>query len=100
MTTLREAAEVALEFLEALGENHWLDRKGTIIALREALAETVINHSERDLDMVAAPSKRKPLTDSEINALVIEWWCPTTVTAKDRKFVRAIERAHGIQTGE
>lgn len=41
-------------------------------------------------------AKRKPLTDDELTALVLEWWCPTTVTAKDRKFVRAIERAHGI----
>lgn len=42
------------------------------------------------------PPKRKPLTNEEINALVIEWWCPTMVTAKDRKFVRAIEQAQGI----
>jgi len=41
-------------------------------------------------------TNRKPLTDEEITALVLEWWCPTMVTAKDRKFVRAIERAHGI----
>lgn len=42
------------------------------------------------------PPQRKPLTEEEITALVLEWWCPTMVTAKDRKFVRAIERAHGI----
>lgn len=42
------------------------------------------------------PPQRKPLTDEEVTALVLEWWCPTMVTAKDRKFVRAIERAHGI----
>lgn len=39
MTTLREASLIALKFLEALGENHWLDRKATMAALREALAE-------------------------------------------------------------
>lgn len=46
--------------------------------------------------LYTAPPQRKPLTEEEITALVLEWWCPTMVTAKDRKFVRAIERAHGI----
>ena len=45
---------------------------------------------------IAQHQPRKPLTDEEIAALVLEWWCPTMVTAKDRKFARAIERAHGI----
>jgi len=57
--------------------------------------------ADADLQVVfrarrSTPPQRKPLTDEEINALVLEWWCPTMVTAKDRKFVRAIERAHGI----
>lgn len=47
-------------------------------------------------DLYTSPQQRKPLTEEEITALVLEWWCPTMVTAKDRKFVRAIERAHGI----
>ena len=49
-----------------------------------------------NIPVYTAPPQRKPLTDDEITALVLEWWCPTMVTAKDRKFVRAIERAHGV----
>lgn len=39
MSTLREAALMALEFLEALGNNHWLDRRATIASLRSALEQ-------------------------------------------------------------
>jgi len=39
MSTLREAALMALEFLEALGNNHWLDRRATIASLRTALEQ-------------------------------------------------------------
>lgn len=87
MTTLREAAEKALEALEdMLGweslapQSVQASSKQSLQRLREALSQP----------------EPKPLTDEEITALVLEWWCPTMVTAKDRKFVRAIERAHGI----
>lgn len=64
------------------------------IVTNEKLMEVLIDEIEELRGFIEA--KRKPLTDEEITALVLEWWCPTMVTAKDRKFVRAIERAHGI----
>lgn len=102
MTTLREAAEKALHALEQFiywDENGFLD--AAYDELREALAAQDKQDETRDnLDRYTQEVRnimaRKPLTDEEITALVLEWWCPTMVTAKDRKFARAIERAHGI----
>jgi hypothetical protein len=37
------AALMALEFLEALGNNHWLDRRATIASLRSALEQLGIH---------------------------------------------------------
>jgi hypothetical protein len=37
--TKDEALKLALEFLEALGDNHWNDRKQAITAIKEALAQ-------------------------------------------------------------
>lgn len=34
-----EVLKLALEFLEALGDNHWNDRKQAITAIKETLAQ-------------------------------------------------------------
>lgn len=68
------------------------------IVTNERLMEVLIEEVEELRGLIEA--KSKPLTNEEITALVLEWWCPTMVTAKDRKFVRAIERAHGIGSEE
>lgn len=39
MNDLRRAAQMALEFCENLGENHWGDRKAVVYTLRAALAQ-------------------------------------------------------------
>ena len=119
MKTLREAAEMALEALEVATTPRSEDRQTVLMAqaaLLIALAEPepepvaygyrdargnirLLNHYETKMDRIPLytyPPQRKPMTDEEIAALVLEWWCQTTVTAKDRKFARAIERAHGI----
>ena len=108
MTTLREAAQQALEALEYYrsGEDYQpTPASDAVVALREALAaqdkqDETRDNLERYTQEVRNIMARKPLTDEEITVLVLEWWCPTMVTAKDRKFVRAIERAHGIGSEE
>lgn len=113
MTTLREAVAQALDELTKIHPGNmswetgdaWLD---AVQILREALAQPEPEPvADTESDVLTATymlgvhagkkvAQRQPLTDEEITALVLEWWCPTMVTAKDRKFVRAIERAHGI----
>lgn len=120
MTTLREASLIALEFLEALGENHWLDRKATMAALREALAEpepeplcTAAMFDDAflaksglspDTKLYTTPPQRKPLTMEQLRDIrehqrLIEElgpvWAPTLYY-----FCQAIERAHGIRGEE
>ena len=112
MTTLREAAQQALEALEhATPTTDW---SYMITALRAALAQqaepvawlqpkTVDGHLRPDLgyetcsrdDYVAfpaytAPPQRKPLTEEEIERIGMKH-----VTL--REVIRAVERAHGIK---
>ena len=80
MTSLREAAQQALEALDAYS---WEQVNAARAALRTALAEP----------------ERKPLTDEEIGKIILE----TEITLKNycdvdlqTDFARRIERAHGI----
>jgi len=80
MTSLREAAQQALEALDAYS---WEQVDAARAALRTALAEP----------------ERKPLTDEEIGKIILE----TEITLKNycdvdlqTDFARRIERAHGI----
>ena len=91
MTTLREAAQQALEALEtveldiewrAASPTHKMLSKA-ITALRAALEEPA-----------TAPHQRKPLTDEEILSISAE--CAASHQHDDVHLARAIERAHGI----
>ena len=125
MTTLREAAQQALEALDAYSLEQ-VDEART--ALRAALAEPVepvawrwgyrsITTGEMDWrgyveiaadpnlrspaiimePLYAAPPQRKPLTEEEIKQLLFESAGMTvTFSAVDLSLARAIERAHGI----
>lgn len=116
MTTLREAAQQALEALEEYQSKGapFLACDGAIAALRAALAQQDESAQEpvqepEGLDWrytarigyvvkpYTAPPQRKPLTDDEIFA--IENDIPDDVVS-DRHwtiwYARAIERAHGI----
>ena len=121
MTTLREAAQQALEALEEYAPQHGRpdDMMVAITALRAALAqqaEPVAWYQKRGQEVLTshpacwgredepwtplytAPPQRKPLTDEEIFA--IENDIPDDVLS-DRAWTiwltRAIERAHGIK---
>ena len=80
MTTLREAAQQALEVLEQFAETKLVRTSGVINDLRTALAEP----------------ERKPLTDEEI----VDLWADVSIDYDDQiniiEMARAIERAHGI----
>lgn len=109
MTTLREAAQMALEVLEDINKLSLspggIALPGEIDTAMDLLRNVLDAKSEAEpfgwtdcakddegaVLLYEAPPQRKPLTDEEINALVLEWWCPISVTAKDKKFVRAIE---------
>lgn len=95
MTTLREAAQQALEALEA---NQYavasqaphadvMAYNDAIIALRAALAQQV---------EPVAPPQRKPLTEEEI----YEMYSEPSSDAEMVEFARAIERAHKIGGGD
>ena len=103
MTTLREAAQQALEALDSCDAAHpsdggrqWYDDKlvePAINALRAALA---------DGDNVAPTEQpqRKPLTDDQLLEILGDIDADTKRLPPGLKaFARAIERAHGI-TGE
>ena len=109
MTTLREAAQQALEALRLYKVCYGTSpaEEATLTALRAALAEPVqeqpvcdeCGKSKRDgwalycVDCLEPMfAQRKPLTDEEINALEL----PPSGTATVRDLVRLIERAHGI----
>ena len=105
MTTLREAAQQALEALEALWQDGpggfptaWHSRATTAItALRAALEQPDTDYRAMYLkvrDELAALQQRKPLTNAEIEELMDLY----DVTSID--FVRAIEAAHGIKESE
>jgi hypothetical protein len=79
MTTLREAAQQALEALEARAVNRYFEHLGeTIAALKAALEQTV----------------QEPLSDEELDRL---WREPMSADWEHREFARAIEAAHGIK---
>lgn len=84
MTTLREAAQQALEALEWFNkygsEEHGPSLRGAECSLRTALAEPV--------------QKRKPLTEEEIGKVAAPYY--GTMGFRVEAFARAIERAHGI----
>jgi hypothetical protein len=97
MTTLREAAQQALEALDAYS---WEQVDAARAALRAALSEP--EQDEHDLTTVYMAGRmdeqkvqRKPLTDEEIAAISAE--CAASAYRwNDFEFARAIERAHGI----
>jgi hypothetical protein len=122
MTTLREAAQQALEALEEV-QNHmntsdWFDMRAA--ALRAALAEPVqepvawiqSNHlqlaqrgpfscrvepTQRHPDFVPLythPPRREPLSDEELDRL---WREPMSADWEHREYARAVEAAHGIK---
>ncbi|CAB5220010.1 hypothetical protein UFOVP239_29 [uncultured Caudovirales phage] len=101
MNKLQQAAQQALEFLEALGENYWLDRQGVMAALREALAEPEqkpVAHctleqlawlqrvvpSTSTIGLYISPPQHKPLKDGSIDCLF------------GLNHFHTIEKAHGI----
>ena len=77
MTTLREAAKLALEVLENL----------------DVYGEYTKNATVRELRKVLAEPQRKPLTNEELDALAID---EDGLPNSHFEFARAIERAHGI----
>jgi uncharacterized protein YbcI len=80
MSTLRAAAQQALEALEQFAGTKLVRTSGVINDLRTALAEP----------------ERKPLTDEEI----VDLWADVSIDYDDQiniiEMARAIERAHGI----
>ena len=83
MTTLREAAALALEAWSRPDGINYVDFRPHMEALRTALSKP----------------ERKPLTDEEIGKIILE----TEITLKNycdvdlqTDFARRIERAHGI----
>ena len=116
MTTLREAAQQALEAWDG-GDTEWFKRAYTVMeALRAALAETVqepvawmvyteggtsayvtdnpndLVGAYRALPLYTAAPQRKPLTEEEIGNI----WDSEKAFADIYAIARAIERAHGI----
>lgn len=121
MTTLREAALMALEALENFNrtssEAYLYGFQIEIAALRSALeAESRAKpvawmDSEGDVYpmpekagwcpphtlLYTAPPPRKPLTDEEIATLMADIWGSASISPQSAPaFARAIERAHGI----
>lgn len=116
--TLRDAAQQALEALE---QDNPAGRTATIAALRAALEqqaepepvawmcpedpdrETAFywrpghceNCGKQRIPLYTAPPQRKPLTDAEIQELSQQH----KFDSRMEKFVRVIERAHGIGEG-
>jgi hypothetical protein len=77
MTTLREAAQQALEALEGGGDS-WRLIGPAIDALRAALEQP----------------EQEPLSDEELDRL---WREPMSADWEHREYARAIEAAHGIK---
>ena len=114
MTTLREAAQLALEALDNVGvEGNWEREDAAVVALREALAPVPVAWMDREGDLYkmpeiegwapphtllyTAPPQRKPLTDEEIAAILSQSaGVDLKLNGGDLLFARAIERAHGI----
>ena len=127
MTTLREAAEMALEALEAHADIGIKSDKA-IFALREALEQperepvawttmpdandwTFVSGSANPngklngkwYPLYATPPQRKPLTDEEIDKVTDAQWAQNNhkpIYAAHRAYARAIEQEHGIEGEE
>lgn len=110
MTTLRSAAEMALEALDNVGvEGNWEREEAAVVALRAALEPVPVAWMDREGDLYkmpeiegwapphtllyTAPPQRKPLTNEELDALAID---EDGLPNSHFEFARAIERAHGI----
>ncbi len=99
MTTLREAAQQALEALASV-----YPYTDSLICYASTTGEhppNAIDGNVRDaitaLRTALAESERKPLTDEELLALLTEIDPETERVPRGlRNFARAIERAHGI----
>lgn len=121
MTTLREAAEMALEALDRSDYFGWQSNIPIIKSLREALAQpelepvawmvytldgksafvtdnpTDFGPEHKALPLYTSPPQRKPLTDAEIIMLSKSAGVYSKVNDDcDLLFARAIEKAHGI----
>jgi hypothetical protein len=117
MTTLRSAAERALEALDNVGvEGNWEREEAAVVALRAALAPVPVAWIDREGDLYKMPEiegwapphtllythppQRKPLTDAEIFGLYestsFDWVQGKSSKGIEVLFARAIERAHGI----
>ena len=115
MSTLREAAQQALEALRLYKVCYGTSpaEEATLTALRAALAEPVqepVAWMDREGDLYkmpeiegwapphtmlyTAPPQRKPLTEEEIALISVE--CAASHQHDDVYFARVIERAHGI----
>ena len=122
MTTLREAAQQALETLEkfvsnelTVGQRYTNEGEqmlASIYKLRTALAEqpaiqctyplckTTAGCSGACSKAAPQPAKREPLTDEEIDAVMRKaLGYGFSPSRDDLDFVRAVERAHGIGGG-
>lgn len=100
MTTLREAAEVALMALE---HPNFQGAEEAEIILRSVLEQhaqqektyaSLERYTQEIRTILAGSAKRKPLTDEDIDKLMTDTWgfAPQSVP----EFARLIERAHGI----
>ena len=49
------------------------------------------------IPLYAHPPKRQPLSDAEINQIIIDEQIPVKTGNTAKKFARAIEKAHGIE---
>ena len=111
MTTLRTAAQQALEALEEvqkhMNTSDWFDER--IDNLRAELAEPVQEpvaysvgrtlhwHEGKgvnDAQLYLAPPQRKPLSNEEFDRL---WRAPMSADWEHREYGRAVEAAHGIK---
>lgn len=112
MTTLREAAKLALTAMQESEEYGQYLPAGAIDTLREALAQpepVPVAWMDREGDLYkmpeiegwapphtllyTVPPQRKPLTNEELDALAID---EDGLPNSHFEFARAIERAHGI----
>jgi hypothetical protein len=85
MTTLREAAQQALEALEEL--NGWQ-------SLAPPVASQVGRHAAISLRAALEQTVQEPLSDEELDRL---WREPMSADWEHREYARAIEAAHGIK---
>ena len=104
MTTLREAAQQALEALEEL--NGWQSLapplasqagRQAAINLRAALAEEALQRltdANQEIEAALEQPEQEPLSNEELDRL---WREPMSADWEHREYARAIEAAHGIK---